>query len=478
MKLLNTLSGKKEEIIHTKKSLQFFVCGPTVFDYSHIGHARTYIAFDIFVRYLRSKKWKIIYLQNITDVDDKIIDRARQHNENPLRYAWKFETLYKNDMKAIGCTSVNRYARATDHIKEIVNQVQILIEKKNAYYIPKQGYYFDVTSFPNYGKLSHRTVTQAEDAVTRIDEQIEKRNKGDFALWKEVVILEKDKKKKFLIQDGEPAWNTQLGWGRPGWHIEDTAITETWFGSQYDIHGGGGDLKFPHHEAEIAQQESASGKVPFVKIWLHTGSLRINGEKMSKSLGNFFTIKDFLSAHPKNTLRFIIASHHYRSPILWSDELISQSYTAIDTFASLINALSFIETIRVKVNKTANETARNAEKILKTEFDEAMNDDLNTPEAVAALFKYTNSVRAIAWKLTGPTARQAKKIIKTELEILGIEIEEEKIPSSITKLVQKRELCRSNKQFTPADTLRKQVDALGYSIEDTPIGPFVRKRMC
>jgi len=479
MKLLNTLSGQKEKIPNSqKKPLRFFVCGPTVFDHSHIGHARTYIAFDILVRYLRSKGQKLVYLQNITDVDDKIIDRARTHNENPLYYAWKYETLYKNDMKAIGCISVNRYARATDHIKEIITQIRTLLSKGNAYYIPGQGYYFDITTFKEYGKLSRRTALQAEDAITRIDEQIEKRNKGDFALWKEVGVEEKDKKKKFVISNGEPAWNTKLGWGRPGWHIEDTAITERWFGPQYDIHGGGGDLKFPHHEAEIAQQESASGKSPFVKIWLHTGSLRINGEKMSKSLGNFFTIKDFLAIHKKNILRFIIASHHYRSPILWSDELISQSYTAIDTFASLVNALSFVETKKVEKNKIANETVKNAEKILKTEFDEAMNDDLNTPEAVAALFKYTNSVRAIAWKLSGPTARQAKKIIKAELKILGIEIEEEKIPSSITKLVQKRELCRSNKQFTPADTLRKQVDALGYSIEDTPIGPFVRKRIC
>lgn len=479
MKLLNTLSGQKEEIIYSqKKPLQFFVCGPTVFDYSHIGHARTYIAFDIFVRYVRSKKIKITYLQNITDVDDKIIDRARTHNENPLRYAWKFETLYKNDMKAIGCTSVNRYARATDHIKEIEKQIQTLISRGNAYYINGQGYYFDITTFKEYGKLSRRTATQAEDAVTRIDEQIEKRNKGDFALWKEVKVEEKDKKKKFVITDGEPAWNTKLGWGRPGWHIEDTAITETWFGPQYDIHGGGGDLKFPHHEAEIAQQESASGKTPFVKIWLHTGSLRINGEKMSKSLGNFFTIKDFLNLHSKNILRFIIASHHYRSPIQWSDELITQSYTAIDTFTGVIDALSFVENKKIKINKTTTELVKNTEKMLDAEFQEAMEDDLNTPEAVAALFKYVNSIRTMTWKLSPVLARHTRKTLELKLKILGIEIQEEKIPSSITKLVEKRELYRGSKQFTHADTLRNQVDALGYSIEDTPIGPFVRKRVC
>jgi cysteinyl-tRNA synthetase len=479
MKLLNTLSGQKEEIIYSgKKPLRFFVCGPTVFDYSHIGHARTYIAFDIFARYVRSKKWKLIYLQNITDVDDKIIERARKYDENPLRYAWKFEELYKNDMRAIGCTSVSRYARATDHIKEIIRQIQTLLLKGNAYYINGQGYYFDITTFKEYGKLSRRTALQAEDAVTRIDEQIEKRNKGDFALWKEVKVEEKEKKKKFVISNGEPAWNTKLGWGRPGWHIEDTAITERWFGPQYDIHGGGVDLKFPHHEAEIAQQESASGKIPFVKLWLHTGSLRINGEKMSKSLGNFFTIKDFLSTHPKNVLRFIIASHHYRSQIQWDDALINQSYTAIDTFTGVVEALTFAERTKIKNNNTTNEVAISAGKTLEIEFNEAMDDDLNTPEAIAALFKYANSLRAITWKLSPMATRRAKKTIIYKLAILGIDIIEHKIPSSVTKLVEKRELCRSNKQFTPADTLRKQVDALGYSIDDTPIGPFVRKRIC
>ncbi len=477
IQLFNSLSGKKEILEQPKKGpLHFFVCGPTVFDYSHIGHARTYAAFDTFVKYLRSKKWKIIYLQNITDVDDKIIDRAKSFHEDPLRYAHKFEELYKKDMESISCDSVTRYARATDHTKNIVQQIQTLILKGNAYFIDQAGYYFDINSFPDYGKLSRRTALQAEDAVTRIDEQIKKRNKGDFALWKYVSVPEKENKKKFVVINGEPAWNTPIGWGRPGWHIEDTAITEHWFGSQYDIHGGGGDLKFPHHEAEIAQQESASGKVPFVKIWLHTGSLRINGEKMSKSLKNFLTIRDFLAHHKKNVLRLIITMHHYRTPIQWSDSLVEQATQGVDAFLGTYDALACSQGLKIKQTKNIKIQWEEIEETFKKEFDEAMSDDLNTPEAVAALFTYTTMIRTIAWKISKSHAKKSQKTLTFALKILGIDTEEYKIPSTITKLVKQRELYRDNKQFTHADTLRNQVDTLGYIIEDTPIGPFVRKK--
>lgn len=478
MILYNTLSGKKEEVVKPKnRPLHFFVCGPTVFDYSHIGHARTYIAFDIFIRYLRSKKWRVTYLQNITDVDDKIIERAKLHHENPLSYAHKFEKLYKEDMKAIGCISVTRYARATEHIKEIVSQIQVLIKKGNAYFIENEGYYFDINSFPEYGKLSRRTALQAEDAVTRIDEQIKKRNKGDFALWKCVNVPKSENKKKFFISNGEPAWNTKLGWGRPGWHIEDTAITERWFGPQYDIHGGGGDLKFPHHEAEIAQQESASGKAPFVKIWLHTGSLRINGEKMSKSLKNFLTIRDFLSKNSKNVLRIIIAMHHYRTPVQWSEVIVEQARQTIDSFFGAYDALSFSEMKNTKPKTTITGQWKEIEENFKGKFEKAMEDDLNTPEAVAALFEYTTMLKSIAWKMPKTLAKKSKKNLSVSLGVLGIDVTDQKIPKTIMKLVEERELYRGNKQFTHADTLRNQIDTLGYTIEDTTIGPFVRKKV-
>src|SRR3989338_3896037 len=281
LKIYNTLSGKKEAVTLKKgKAVQLFVCGPTVYDYSHLGHARTYIAFDVIVKYLKEKGYKVFYLQNITDIDDKIIQRAQKKGIAAEKLAQDFEKEYLKDMKTLKVDSVTKYARATDYIKEIISQTKRLLEKGYAYQI-KDGIYYDISKFKNYGKLSGRTVQQAEDAISRIDENINKKNKGDFILWK-------------ISKPGEPKWTSPCGYGRPGWHIEDTAITEKIFGPQYDIHGGGEDLIIPHHEAEIAQMEAISGKKPLVKYWLHTSFLNVGGKKMSKSLGNFFTIRDIL----------------------------------------------------------------------------------------------------------------------------------------------------------------------------------------
>src|SRR3989338_8629770 len=252
MLLYDTLSKTKKKLTKTRKKLRLFVCGPTVYDLSHIGHARTYIAFDAFVRYLRSEKYTVFYLQNITDVDDKIIQRAAETNTNSRALAKKFEQEYRRDMRYLGVMSVNEYARATYYIPEIINQVERLLRKRFAYEISNDGIYYDISKFTDYGKLSRRKASSAEDAVSRIDESVQKRNKGDFALWK-------------FSKPGEPKWESPWGSGRPGWHIEDTAITENHFGSQYDIHGGARDLIFPHHEAEISQMEALSGKEPLAK---------------------------------------------------------------------------------------------------------------------------------------------------------------------------------------------------------------------
>src|SRR3989344_5626839 len=256
LKIYNTLTRKKEVFKPIKgKKVKLFVCGPTVYDYAHIGHAKTYIQFDIIVKYLRYWGYDVFYLQNITNIDDKIINRAKEESKDPLKLANEFEKNYHEDVKRIGVDSVNKYAKATDYMEQITSQVDRLVKKGYAYKI-KDGYYFDLTKFSEYGKLAKRTAQEAEDAVSRIDENDEKRNKGDFCLWK-------------FYKKGEPYWETSLEMGRPGWHIEDTAITEKELGSQYDIHGGARDLIFPHHEAEIAQMESITGKKPFVKYWLH-----------------------------------------------------------------------------------------------------------------------------------------------------------------------------------------------------------------
>src|SRR3989338_8336759 len=330
LKVYNTLSRKKEVLkpfdSAQGKKLTLFVCGVTAYDLSHIGHARTYIAFDMIVKYLRQKGLDVFYLQNVTDVDDKIIQRAKELGGNPRALARKFEKEYRADMKKLGVNAVTQYARATDYIPEIISQVERLLKKGYAYEIEGDGIYFDISKFKEYGKLSRRTSEQAQDAVSRIDESVRKLNKGDFALWK-------------LSKPGEPKWKSPWGWGRPGWHIEDTAITEQFFGPQYDVHGGGVDLKFPHHEAEIAQQEAASGKKPFVKIWAHTGFLINKDQKMSKSLGNFETVHELLKKYPKEVLRFYLLSSYYRSPLDYSDKMFKQSQAAVSRIADFIQRL-------------------------------------------------------------------------------------------------------------------------------------------
>src|SRR3989344_3403901 len=280
MKIYNTLTKTKEDFTSREdKKVRMFVCGPTVYDHIHIGNARTFVFFDVVAKYLRHAGFEVQYIQNITDIDDKIIARAKEAEEDPLAFAKKYEEIFLADMKAIGVTAVNQFDRATDHIPEVTKQIKTLIEKEHAYLIEGNGWYFDLSTFPEYGKLSGRTAEMANDAVSRIDENDKKRNKGDFCLWK-------------LSKPEEPAWESKLGQGRPGWHIEDTAITEKYFGPQYDLHGAAQDLMFPHHEAEIAQQESASGLKPFVKYWMHSAFLVNKEKKMSKSLGHFITLNE------------------------------------------------------------------------------------------------------------------------------------------------------------------------------------------
>ncbi len=460
MLIYNTLSQKKESL-NEKRGLKLFVCGPTVYDISHIGHARTYLFFDSFVKYLRSKKIKITYLQNITDIDDKIIERAKESKIKPEKIADKYLNSYIKDMKALGIDSVDIYARATKYIPEIIKQVQALIKKNHAYKIDGDGWYFDIATFPDYGKLSKRTATQAEDAVTRIDENVRKKNKGDFCVWK-------------FSKPSEPVWQTSLGAGRPGWHIEDTAIAEKVFGPQYDLHGGGLDLKFPHHEAEIAQAEGASGKKPFVKIWLHTGMLTANGKKMSKSLRNFITIKDFLKKYPAEVLRFMILNHHYRMPIDYKDELALQAKKNLNDINLFLAKIDFI------LSKKYTPKLKKYPFNFPTLFENALADDFNTPQALGLIFhavNYGNKLYGIyRWKINRKSLIETKSFINNSLAKLGIVTEKTKIPQKIKTIAEKRELSRANKQFIQADALRKKLAMLGYEIEDTPLGPFLRKR--
>jgi len=447
LRIYNTLA-KRKEIFKPRRGrrVNLFVCGPTVYDYMHIGHAKTYIQFDVIVKYLRYCGYKVFYLQNITDLDDKVIKKAREEIVDPFKLAREFEKYYHQDEKKLGINSVTKYARATDYIKQIVKQTKTLIKKGYAYKI-SDGYYYDIEKFKDYGKLSRRTVLGAEDAVSRIDESIEKRNRGDFCLWK-------------FSKPDEPSWKTELGPGRPGWHIEDSAITETEFGPQYDIHGGARDLIFPHHEAEIAQMEAASGKKPMVKYWMHTGFLNVKGRKMSKSLGNFITVRDALKKYSSRTLRFFYLTSHYRSPINFNEKTLVKAKNSLERLNDFIGTL-----------KSDNKDNLKALKQLKNNFCKAMDDDFDTVKALAIIFDFIK--RSYKEKTGG---KKTYKFFREIDEIFGIfDFKKEVIPQKIKKLVEQREKYRQQKKWQKSDELRQKIKKLGFWVEDTSKGPKVKK---
>lgn len=458
--LFNTLSQKKDRFLpRQKKRVNLFVCGPTVYDFSHLGHARTYVIFDAFAKYLKSQKYSVFYLQNITDVDDKIINRAKESVKSTKEITRVFEKEYLNDMKSIGVNSVTKYARATAYINEIKNQIEKLIQKGFAYQI-EDGIYYDISKFKKYGKLSGRTVLQAEDAVSRIDENKEKKNRGDFCLWK-------------TQRSDEPFWPSPWGKGRPGWHIEDTAISESFFGTQYDIHGGGIDLIFPHHESEIAQEEAISGKKPMVKYWMHTGFLMVSGQKMSKSLGNFITIKDFLKNYSAQALRMFILSTLYRSPIDYTEKAAQQAKSNTEKLRDFILRLKNQKTKYSKPDKSL--LIKNFEE----KFYEYLSDDFNTPRAISVLFDLIKKINSLIDKnkISQEQIKQVLEFLTKIDEIFGIfpKTEKQKIPEKIRELVKQRENYRLEKNWQAADKIRDELKNLGYIIEDTPNGSIASK---
>ena len=477
IEVYNTLSRKKEIFKPREgKRVKLFVCGPTVYDNSHIGHARTYISFDVIVRYLKYQGYSVFYLQNITDIDDKIIKRAKETGEDPLDLSRKFEKKYIEDMKSLGVENVNLYARATEHLGEIINQIKILLDKGFAYETDS-GIYFDESSFEDFGKLSNRKIEDLN--VHRINPDTRKRNPGDFALWKK--------------KDEPPYWDSPWGTGRPGWHIEDTAITEEYFGSQYDIHGGGLDLIFPHHEAEIAQMESASGKKPMVNYWMHTGFLNVSGEKMSKSMGNFITIRDLLDEYPPDVFRFFVLSTHYRSPIDFSQEILEQSnnglkriYKFKETIDELMES-GILETSNPETSnpKTSNPETSNPEtgtenkheKLLlesRINFIKAMNNDFNTPMALSSLFDFIRDINRDINELRifKNTLINIQKFLNEIGEILGFEFDskrsnEDTSDELVDLLISIREKLRQKKDYELSDEIRSRLNDLGIIIEDS-----------
>jgi cysteinyl-tRNA synthetase len=467
IKIFSTLSGKKEIIKPIKgKKINLFVCGPTVYDYSHIGHARNYIIFDAFVKYLRSQKFDVFYLQNITDIDDKIIARAREREVTPKDLAVAFEKEYLKDMKLIGVNSISKYARATAHIKEIISQVQRLQAKGFAYVLEGDGIYYDIAKFKNYGKLSGRTALQAEDAISRIDYSKDKRNRGDFCLW------------KFKQESSEPSWKAPFGEGRPGWHIEDTAITEKYFGSQYDIHGAARDLIFPHHEAEIAQMEALSGKKPMAKYWMHVGFLTVNGQKMSKSLNNFITIADILNRCSTEHLRFLIVKNLWSSPVDYSESALMEVKALSEKIEDFLRRLKGLKDVKID-KKQQGKNQRIIEKAI-SDFYSELDDDFNTPKALAVIFDFMKTINQFIDEelLSRKEAEKIYKFFEDINKIFGIidfKKVKQAIPAEIKKLAKDREKFRKNKEWEKADRAREEIERRGYVIEDTKDGVSIKK---
>jgi len=460
LRVHNTLTRQKEEFAPLRgRRVNMFVCGLTPQDHAHLGHAKTYVAFDVVARYLRHQGYSVFYLQNVTDIDDRIIGAMRETGlgwQDVVRPFWE---EYLEAMDALNVTSVNLYARATDYIPEIVDQVRSLIALGYAYAVDGDVYYA-VGSFDGWGKLSGQKTEELKPGA-RVEVDAKKRNPADFALWK-------------AQKPGEPAWDSPWGPGRPGWHIEDTAITIHHFGSQYDVHGGATELLFPHHEAEIAQAEAFTGKRPFVRYWMHTGLLNVKGEKMSKSLRNFWALKDALAQYDGEVLRFFLVYAHYRSPIDFSPEAVDEANAAYGRLTDTIGNLE-AELRSAPESGFQDQVVRAAARSARETFEAAMDDDFNTREALAAVFDFAGVVN----KALGHTGRDALAdalaAFETFGEVLGLWRRRKGRVAAVSEglidaLVALREDARKRKDFRTSDRIRDLLAADGIVLEDTKTG--------
>jgi len=473
LRVYNTLSGKKEEfqpLVPGKVGM--YVCGVTVYDYCHIGHARANIVFDIVYRYLQYSNYDVTYVRNYTDVDDKIINRANQQGISSKQLAEEFIQAFDEDMEALGLRKPTHEPKATEYIDRIIVLAKQLIEKGMAYESAGDVYY-SVEKFPTYLKLSKRNMEEMQ-AGARIAPGEQKRNPMDFALWK-------------AAKPGEPSWESPWGPGRPGWHIECSAMSSALLGETFDIHGGGRDLIFPHHENEIAQSEGVSGK-PFVKYWLHNGFVNINQEKMSKSLGNFFTIRDILKSYNPEVVRFFILTAHYRSPVDFSDQNLKEAQAGLSRFYEALQlAAEAVEGVP-ESNVAAQEGAE-----LEAQFRAAMDDDFNTAQAIGHLFEGVRTInRLVAEKKFRKKAdkvasvRALREKIAELGDVLGLFVSDPAgwlkqqnlkglqtlglTEADLDAAIQERLEARGNKDFARADQIRDELVQKGIELLDSPAG--------
>ncbi|MCD6420780.1 MAG: cysteine--tRNA ligase [Synergistetes bacterium] len=460
--LFNTLNRRKEEFIPVSSGkVGMYVCGPTVYNYFHIGNARPFIVFDVFRRYFEFKGFDVTYVENFTDVDDKIINRARELGVSTNEVAERYIKAYFEDADALGIKRASVYPRATEHIGEIVNLIQVLMDKGFAYVVDGDVYY-DVMKFDGYGRLSGQSIEQLQSGA-RIEVDTRKKSPLDFALWK-------------ATKEGEPFWDSPWGRGRPGWHIECSAMSMKYLGVPFDIHCGGSDLIFPHHENEIAQSEAATGR-KFVNYWLHNAYLLIDQEKMSKSLGNFLTAREALKRYRPMAIRLFMLSAHYRSPINFSDELLRSVESSLQRLQNFFYNIEDMLSRDIMVEPRSKEdfTSLELADTLLNEFSSAMDDDFNTPKAVAAVF---STIRELGPYLSSNPKKTVLQKLREALlsvnTVLGIFEEKSKSKDldvqEIERLIREREEARKNKNWEVADEIRERLREMGVVLEDTKFG--------
>ena len=457
LKIYNSLAKCKQNFVPlTANKVKLYVCGMTVYDYCHLGHARVMVVFDMIVRWFRDSGYEVTYVRNITDIDDKIIIRAQENQETIETLTGRFIRAMNEDSSALGVLPPSFEPRATQYIESMISMIQILIEKDFAYAAANGDVFYAVDKFPDYGKLSGKVAANL-NAGERVAVNPHKRNPLDFVLWK-------------AVKANEPSWTAPWGKGRPGWHIECSAMCENYLGEHFDIHGGGQDLQFPHHENEIAQSEAAHD-TPFVNYWMHNGFVRVDNEKMSKSLGNFFTVREILANYQPEVVRFFILRAHYRSPLNYSDSHLEDAKNALDR---LYTAL--------KGNIVTNKPKLDWNNIHAQRFMGAMNDDFNTPEAIAVLFDLANETNKKSLK-------QGADLLKGLGGILGLLQQDPQqyfqddaslgdsayTSEQIEDLIQERVTARKEGDYARADEIRKDLFNAGVVLEDNPQGTGWRR---
>lgn len=480
IQIYNTLSGKKEVLKTLEPNhVKLYVCGITSYDYCHIGHARSVLAFDMIVRYLKYRSYKVTFVRNFTDIDDKIIARAREQQTTSEELANRFIDEYYTDMDRLGVDRPDLEPKATEHIKEMTDIIGELIDKGMAYQAGNDVYYV-VDSFPEYGKLSKRNIEEMK-AGSRISINEQKRNPMDFVLWKG-------------SKPGEPTWDSPWGPGRPGWHIECSAMSRKYLGETFDIHGGGQDLIFPHHENEIAQSEGANGR-PFVNCWIHHGFVTIRDEKMSKSLGNFLTIRDILDHYHPEILRFFIFSTHYRNPLDFSESAMRDATAGLERLYECVAAVDALEAGQPESGKTSIISAKDLEKIdqLESRFQQAMDNDFNTAQAQGIFFDTVKTINRLQAQITPAAAEEDIRFLKNGTAVLkklaavmGLLGEDAQQflatrrkelvadcdidAATIERLVAERYQCRLAKNWQRSDEIRDELLAKNIELHDGPDG--------